>query len=254
MSTLIYPYKMGSAGSKELAKAVDCKRVYPDRKYRYKEGDLIINWGNSMFPKWGREIPLKNFINMPGNIHMAANKLVAMKSFKNMMLSTPQFAELKENAALLFDSYDRVYCRTKLFGHSGAGIVVATNPEELVDAKLYTAGISGFRDEYRVHVFEDEVIDVQMKRKKTDAETNNLIRNHHNGYVYCRVGVEISEGMEQLAMDAVMALGLNFGAVDIIKMRHSDDMYVLEVNTAPGLTGTTLVNYTKAIKKLEGGL
>jgi D-alanine-D-alanine ligase-like ATP-grasp enzyme len=43
---------------------------------------------------------------------------------------------------------------------------------------------------------------------------------------------------------------LDFGAVDVIYNRAQDKAYVLEVNTAPGLEGSTLDNYVEAIQKV----
>ena len=54
------------------------------------------------------------------------------------------------------------------------------------------------------------------------------------------------------AEHAVEALGLDFGAVDI--MYHENTFYVLEVNTAPGLTRTrTLEAYANEIRRLKEG-
>ena len=46
------------------------------------------------------------------------------------------------------------------------------------------------------------------------------------------------------------SIGLDFGAVDVIYNGHSNRAYVLEINTAPGLTGTTLDNYAAALRNL----
>ena len=47
----------------------------------------------------------------------------------------------------------------------------------------------------------------------------------------------------------MLAVGLKIGAVDIIWNELENKCYVLEINTAPGLEGTTLVKYTEAILK-----
>jgi glutathione synthase/RimK-type ligase-like ATP-grasp enzyme len=46
-------------------------------------------------------------------------------------------------------------------------------------------------------------------------------------------------------------LELTFGAVDILRDINRVS-YVLEVNTAPGLEGTTLTNYERAIRSALG--
>jgi glutathione synthase/RimK-type ligase-like ATP-grasp enzyme len=65
--------------------------------------------------------------------------------------------------------------------------------------------------------------------------------------------VEEWPGLRQLqeaAIRTVEILGLDFGAVDIIWNKKQDRYYVLEVNTAPGLEGETVVRYANAFKEL----
>jgi D-alanine-D-alanine ligase-like ATP-grasp enzyme len=61
--------------------------------------------------------------------------------------------------------------------------------------------------------------------------------------VFCREQVEWTEPLVTEAQKAVNALGLDFGAVDIIYNGHEDKYYVLEVNTAPGMEGETMFSY-----------
>lgn len=140
-----------------------------------------------------------------------------------------------------------VVCRTSLNGHSGAGITVAAREEDLVDAPLYVL-YRKKKLEYRVHVAFGQVIDVQQKRKRSDyaGDIDYAVRNHHTGWVYCREGVVDAPARDSLAVRAVSALGLDFGAVDIIYNEYLNCYYLLEVNTAPGLEGTTVEKYTAA--------
>jgi glutathione synthase/RimK-type ligase-like ATP-grasp enzyme len=58
--------------------------------------------------------------------------------------------------------------------------------------------------------------------------------------------------VENLAVEAVDAMNLDFGAVDII-MDTDNNVFVLEVNSAPGLGNTeTLEVYAKAIEDYQG--
>ena len=56
---------------------------------------------------------------------------------------------------------------------------------------------------------------------------------------------------------AVGCLQLDFGAVDVIWNEAQKRAYVLEVNTAPGIEGTTLMRYasafSSAIEKFRNG-
>jgi glutathione synthase/RimK-type ligase-like ATP-grasp enzyme len=98
-------------------------------------------------------------------------------------------------------------------------------------------------------VFGNKIIDVTKKRLRNEIERNNYIKNLSNGWVYCRDGIEIPDSIINTAKDAVRALGLDFGAVDILFRKNVP--YVLEINTAPGLVGTTLSRYIYHFKHLK---
>jgi D-alanine-D-alanine ligase-like ATP-grasp enzyme len=119
--------------------------------------------------------------------------------------------------------------------------------ESVEDTQLFTRGIKDGK-EYRVHVFKGVVIDIVEKRRRNGVDesvADSSIRNLANGYVYCREDVSLALNGKLAAISAVVALGLDFGAVDLI---YKDDKpYILEVNTAPGLEGTTMTRYVNAI-------
>ena len=56
----------------------------------------------------------------------------------------------------------------------------------------------------------------------------------------------MSDGIIEQSIAAVQHVGLDFGAVDIIYNQREDSSYVLEINTAPGLMGTTGERYAEA--------
>jgi glutathione synthase/RimK-type ligase-like ATP-grasp enzyme len=131
-------------------------------------------------------------------------------------------------------------------GHSGRGIVICNDGDRLVYAPLYTLHTK-HKHEYRVHVFKDQVLDVQMKRKRNGSLRGSGIRNYSNGWVYARAEIAPSEELLLSSIQAVKLLGLDFGAVDIGHRLIDNKFFVFEVNTAPGLEGTTLDKYQKAI-------
>jgi len=151
-----------------------------------------------------------------------------------------------------------VYCRTLSRASQGRGIVVAKTRDELVNAPLYTRGIECKR-EYRIHMFKGEMIDLVAKciPSRIDdlgsAEPNDLIRNHHFGWVFARDAVtipdEIIGQLKEIGSATMSALGLDFGAIDVVR-DFDNNIYVLEVNTAPGMEGTTISRYADAIESL----
>ena len=54
-------------------------------------------------------------------------------------------------------------------------------------------------------------------------------------------------GAADLAINAVKAVGYKYGAVDLIYNEKRNQCYVLEVNSRPGLMGTTLDRYADAL-------
>jgi D-alanine-D-alanine ligase-like ATP-grasp enzyme len=166
-------------------------------------------------------------------------------------VNIPVFTELRAGAQVILDK-GPVVCRTKLNGHSGEGIVIANTVEELVNAPLYTQYIKKTQ-EYRVHVMHNEVFFVQRKARKMevpDEEVNWQVRNLAGGFIYANQNIEIDEEAKQQSIAAINALGLDFGAVDII-YGTDHQYYVLEVNTACGLAGTTLDKYVEQFKLYE---
>ena len=78
-----------------------------------------------------------------------------------------------------------------------------------------------------------------------DEEVNWKVRNHDNGFIFQIEDFDLPEDCETQAIAAVEALGLYFGAVDVVYNGREKKAYVLEVNSAPGLSGTTLDKYVE---------
>ena len=156
---------------------------------------------------------------------------------------------LRSDGIAEFDG-SRVVARTLTNSSEGRGITIFNKGDIPPLAPLYTEYIPK-KKEFRVHVWNNEVIDVSEKRKKSGyaEERNTQVRNTANGYVFCRNGVVEPDGMRQLALDAVAALGRTYGAVDIIWNEKRNMCYVLEVNSRPGMEGTTVEIYANAILK-----
>lgn len=176
----------------------------------------------------------------------ATNKLLCFQRLMRSGVSIPDFAITRERARELFRDNGVVMCRTTVTGNSGQGIVIARTPEELIDAPLYTRHVR-HKNEYRVHVAFGKVIDyVQKKKRSGNENTNILVRSHNNGWVFCREGVVLPDVVKEQAIAAVAALGLDFGAVDLGHRVGDNLAFVFEVNTAPGIEGTTIEKYTAA--------
>lgn len=214
--------------------------------YQARETDVLINYGNRRMPQsfFGRA----NVLNNLQALNLAANKLNALQTMADAGVQTIEFTTDRNAAQTWVDSNQTVYARGVLNGHSGEGITVHTadNAPDVPSAPLYTKGITSQRREWRVHIFKGVITYVQKKIRRNgyreDANYREDIRNVHTGWVYSNQFNDVpTDAVLRSAYDAVAALGLDFGAVDIIS--RQDRAWVLEVNTAPGLTGTTLETY-----------
>lgn len=176
------------------------------------------------------------------------NKVEQFERFLQAGVASPRFATSADAAKQL--DCKSLFARTLINSTNGRGIIeFESSSSDYPRAPLYTEYIPK-KAEYRFHVFGDKVIDVQEKRKKREFDAddrNTRVRNVNNGYVYCRDGVNPPAGAADLAINAVKAVGYQYGAVDLIYNEKRNQCYVLEVNSRPGLMGTTLDRYADAL-------
>lgn len=238
------PYNLGSEGCKLLAQGIGATRTKATK--RFKRDVLLINWGRSNLSPRG--FPSR-ILNPSYKVIRATNKLLCLNRLGEFGVSKIDHTTSQETVrAWLREPGVVVYGRSLLNASQGKGIVIITKPEEIVFCPMYTKGILKAH-EFRVHVFGDKIIDVTKKRRRSDVNRNDYIRNLANGWVYCRDGISYPDVLTETAKRAVSSLGLDFGAVDILLRK--DIPYVLEINTAPGLTGTTLARYVHHFKHLK---
>lgn len=225
-------------------------------KYRGFPTHLLINWGSSDRRTIRETLPI---LNDPSKIHNASNKKNCLSILKEAGLGAfiVPFTTNKEEAQMWISQGFSVYGRSILHGTQGEGIIIfnSENPG-ITDLPLYTKGVMVKR-EVRTHVFKGEVIDFSQKKRVGKAKREELgielvreIRNTKNGWVFARDGVTIDDKTKEVSVKAIEALGLDFGAIDII-ISDGDVPKILEVNTAPGMEGMTVVSYANAINKLN---
>ena len=249
----VFPYNRASVSAKALANALGVRRI--SNEHEPRRNDVVINWGNSsrvFYARTGFDL------NKHEAIAIACNKL---KTFQTLTAAgfehIPNYCTSQHEASdMLYIATnggetlgkESIYCRTSLTGHSGSGIVIAKNIYQFVEAPLYTLGTK-HKYEFRVHVFKGKVIDVQQKKRRADyTGPNTGIRNHSNGYIYARADIEVPDELLSSAIQAVNLLGLDFGAVDVGYRERDNRVFVFEINTAPGLVGTTLEKYVDTFK------
>ena len=237
----INPYGT-SKSARLLSRYLGIKRLkLRNSKFRGRGVDVIINWGTGK-----GNVGNARQINKLEKVQLASNKLRTLEALQASGVPTPRFDTCKDNLALL----DTLVCRTTLHGHSGRGIIVGTAEELPSNAPLYTQYINKVA-EYRAIVVGNKVVDFKKKKRKRDydGDYGEHIWNHSSGYIFARNDFVAPPTAGSIAIDAINALGLDFGAVDIIEDEEGN-LYVLEVNTAFGLEGTTIELVGEAIKEL----
>jgi hypothetical protein len=110
------------------------------------------------------------------------------------------------------------------------------------------------RAEFRVWVFRDKHLATYEKvltypDKNGKRGRNLAIWNWDNGYAF-EFRRDIPAVLKGLAKQAVAAMELDFGAVDVLQDRDGH-FYVLEVNTAPGTQGEARQGITSLVANIE---
>lgn len=247
--------------ARELGASLGCKVLKQDTAFNVTNRS-IINWGKSDLSTIPGILGARTILNHPEAVARAVNKLTTLTTIGNTF--GVEFTTDRDEATQWLNEDEVVFARTTLSGYGGRGIVVARTFDDLVPAPLYTKYFNG-RYEFRVHVAGD-VTDAStyntllIQRKGlptgTTSASDGLIRNLDNGYTFVitnpipdDISGAMIERMAAVCKLAVHRLGLHFGAVDV-RMKRNGEFRILEVNSAPGLSGTTLEAYTNYFRTI----
>lgn len=245
----IFSYNPHSEGAKNLAKETGFKRVkHQGSSFRGGPGTVLINWGSAAtLPSY---LPGTKIINPPQMVSRSSNKRSFFQEVAQGNCRIPDWTCDPNVARQWIDQGAIVVARTILNGHSGAGIEILELGRPFVEAPLYTKYVKKEK-EFRVHFAFGSQIDVQRKIKRPDfiGEPNWRVRNHQNGFIYVRDNIVVPQDVFTQALQAFTASGLDFGAVDVIWNEYEQKAYVLEINTAPGITGRSVQGYKEAFLK-----
>lgn len=224
--------------------------------------NLFINWGDGFKAEphdalkkihaFLNCVPLDTFINKK-------------KFFTSFEKFTPKFFTTQADAGrFLAESKDTdrpiIVERTILSGSGGVGIrLLGKRDVPSQEGKLWVEYVPKLR-EYRVHFFKNPSGAFRtytqtklLSSAHVDADIPNKfqIRNHKNGWIYAtkledRTPACVDSIVEEFLCDKENTL--DFGALDIIYNKQTNRAYILELNTAPGLSGSTTAFYADSIK------
>lgn len=179
----------------------------------------------------------------------SVDKLTQYNWFKQNEIPGLEFTtNIEEVRQWLADGHT-VFGRRLLSSSCGKGIVVIEpGTTDIVACPVYTKYRKKKR-EFRVHVFRDTIVAITEKRKRAgfQGERDTKIRNLANGYVFCQSVDQLPGGIRELALRAAAVSPSDFRGVDIGYNELKNELFVIEVNSAPGIQGSNLNAYIEAI-------
>lgn len=268
--------------------------------------DMVIGWGTKI--KEETSLPKKvNVVNHPNQIRTNRNKFEAMclmtaaLNVDGKMHVAKHVTADQVKAALRDGTVSLPLIGRRKYHQGGKGFWNCPTMAQVDNALAVDKGAQYFqemipiKDEYRLHVFNGEVIHAVKKVKRTDAEfeaafiedelerqrvlaeknndpfdeeqarrflrrqaksataggPNMVLRSNRLGWKFSIVK-KYSKDMAEVAVKAVEALNLKFGAVDCC-IDTNNNPFVFEVNSGPGLEGTSFDKYIEAFEKLISG-
>lgn len=210
--------------------------------------DVVIRWGSQASLPYR---PSLFTINPAAAIGRATNKYQSLVRMRERGVVVPNFAH--DPSGLRAPFLGRLIDHTR-----GRDIILCM---QLSDANrerrdFFTEYIPTAR-EYRARVVGDECVRISEKvlRDPDAGPQVPWIRNYETGYIFRSPTVRLNAYQEALAVSAVKAHGLDFGAVDLV-VGDDGHTYVLEVNTAPALAprsaGAMLGGIVRLIQERAG--
>lgn len=205
-------------------------------RINHDEADIAIRYGCS------NTLEISISVNKPGAIEIAKHKFDTLVKFRDFGLPIPNFS--KNANDLNFPVLGR-----KFYHSCGTDIVFIKNPDNIVPCDYYIEFLP-ISDEYRYHVVCRQIVSATAKY---GGDETAYCRNLKTGWRFKEIkSYEAHPHLPAYAKWATRALGLDFGAVDLIV--SNNEPYLLEVNTAPGLIDRRAKLYAKRIKQyVKGG-
>lgn len=184
----------------------------------------------------------------------SVDKLTQYRWFQEQGLSALEFTNDFAIAQSWVEEGYTIFGRKYLNSSCGKGIVVIEpdgqgwNWQLHPPCPVYTKYKKKKR-EFRVHVYKDKVVAITEKRKRAgfEGQRDTKIRNLANGYVFCQTVENVPEGLQALALAAAKVTPSDFKGVDIGYNELNNDLFIIEVNSAPGVQGSNINAYVNHI-------
>jgi len=251
---ILYSNKSSKTGKDLLAKfSTVARKAFRKRTNKRYAADLVLRWGSTEeFPRLTSRVEL-NTLEATRN---ASNKKVMMQKLVEAGISTPDvlfaqdFPLLREDLQELLEDYKN---------EEGKFYVRGANQEvrytdTLRSGDLYVSRpIPNKRREYRVHVFDGKVVEIYEKVAREGTENVRICKAHNCDFkLRDKENCRLSQADQQMCIDAVNALGLVFGGVDVLRCKDQRT-FVSEVNSSPALNTLNIERYFERIMEYYNG-
>ena len=243
MKFVIYSYNGAGASMRYLSNYLDSAPILSRYTIPNLSDTILINYGASyLSTPWNA-----SWFNDPIKITNAVYKLRSFALFSNNGIPTLRWTRERQEAQAWLQQGKTIFARQTELGSEGEGISIhqPSQSTNLPSADFYSESLE-HDHEYRVHVVRGKVISCGRKYKK-ESNASPWIRNMKNGWAFY-LNVDAPAVVKKIGKNAVVALGLDFGAADIGYKINNNEARVFEVNSAPTMSQNTAFQYATAFK------
>ena len=241
------PYSTHSESAADLSEKMGVLRIKRENsKLEYSSHRIIINWGCKAFPyDW---LNYSEVLNTPNACRQWGNKINFFRNAEHEGIVTPRYwrtpYEIPEGV--------KTFGRTAN-GHLGRN-VLRPDDQGWANSDLFVEQIDK-SSEYRAYFFNGNVLAIYKVVLPNGVEAKDPdIRSYENGYIFQRNNVKIPAAVEMQAQQFASKMsqcpyGLDFGGIDLMYRAEDQKSFILEANTAPGITGYTTRKFAEAFQQ-----
>jgi len=233
---------IGRPGSKAVSKIV---KLTPLTRYSSK-CDILVNYGLA-----GER--LQNFKDSHKSYHkkLILNEKIGFTKFKGIKLAADLDIKVPKSFLILPEEYKASnFLTKKMHSQGGIGIKLAKSHQAIPD-KYYQEFIKNRKFELRIHGFlwQDSK---EWEVQKRFGKEGEIAWNFHNGGRFQTVhnaSGGVFSSAKEAAVKMLKIMGMAFGAADFL-VTDKNELYFIEMNSAPGFTEFSEKIYTNAFTKL----
>ena len=223
---------------RNLADYLGVPRGHSDSSQR----EYLFRWGSTSGVRF---IPDEQTFNRMSKIEANTDKYNSLRVMDSEGIQVPDYSRTVEDL-----SYPILVRSTNHREGQDINLILQERDDYLTSNDFYTQYIP-VQMEYRVHVAFGNILKLYEKRLRSESDNHPVIRNSGTGNVFLNPRDPVPEEVRDESLRALRALGLEYGAVDVI-LGENDEVYVLEVNTAPSLDEANIQRYGNAIAERAG--